>query len=177
MKTEKTKKAARYSAAAHKRQGQVRKYSGRPYIVHPAAVAKIVQSVAHDEDMVCASWLHDTVEDTDVTIDDIRKEFGDNVAEMVSDLTDVSVPSDGNRKTRKMIDRAHTSKALPASKTIKLADLIHNTGDIVSNDVNFGRVYLREKKLLLEVLGDGDPKLHALATDMLKKSMKILDME
>jgi (p)ppGpp synthase/HD superfamily hydrolase len=165
MKTQKIRHAATFAYLAHR--GQTRKYDGRPYICHPAAVARLVSTVTNDEDMICAAWLHDTVEDTIVTIDMIQTFFGDRVAAMVADLTDISVPSDGNRATRKEIDRNHTAAALDSSQTIKLADLIHNTESIVAHDPDFAVVYLKEKELLLQVLTRGSAILYGLAADSL----------
>ncbi|HET8688145.1 MAG TPA: hypothetical protein VFM18_16035, partial [Methanosarcina sp.] len=65
------------------------------------------------------------------------------------------------------IDRIHTEYASPQAKTIKLADLIDNTSSIVEHDKDFAKIYLAEKKLLLEVLHDGDMKLWLLAQDIL----------
>lgn len=156
-------KAKAFATKCHEDIKQVRKYTGEPYINHPAAVVEIVRSVPHTEAMLCAAWLHDTVEDTNTTINDIKREFGEEVAKLVEMLTDVSKPSDGNRKKRKAIDREHTAKASPQAKTIKLADLIDNTKTIVAFDPEFAKVYLAEKRLLLDVLGDGDKTLFDLA--------------
>jgi len=145
---------------------QVRKYTNEPYITHPMAVAGLVASVTDDQEMIAAAILHDTVEDTDVTIFVVRDIFGDRVASLVSDLTDVSKPDDGNRKTRKAIDRQHTAQASKNAKTIKLADLINNTKNILSFDSKFAAVYMEEKRLLINVLQGGDEKLLALATSM-----------
>ena len=142
---------------------QVRKYTGEPYIVHPEAVAQLVRSVPHTEEMLAAAWLHDTVEDTEATLEEIERECGAEVADLVEMLTDPSRPEDGNRARRKAIDRAHTALASPDAKTIKLADLIDNTRSIVQCDPGFARVYLAEKRKLLEVLRDGDPKLWGVA--------------
>lgn len=156
-------RAATFAAVAHGKAGQVRKYTGAAYIEHPAAVAKLVESVGGSPEQVAAAWLHDVVEDTPVTIEEVAAEFGDVVAGLVSSLTDVSKPSDGNRKARKAIDLRHTAEASPEAKTVKLADLIDNTRSIVEHDPAFARIYLAEKLRLLEVLGDGDPVLFALA--------------
>ena len=142
---------------------QKRKYTGEPYVTHPGAVADLVRSVPHTEEMIAAAWLHDVVEDTQVTLERVREEFGDVVADLVADLTDVSKPENGNRRVRKAIDREHTAAASPQAKTIKLADLIDNSRSIVQHDPDFAKVYLTEKALLLEVLKDGDPTLWAKA--------------
>jgi (p)ppGpp synthase/HD superfamily hydrolase len=114
--------------------------------------------------MVAAAWLHDVVEDTGVTIETIRAEFGTEVAELVGWLTDVSKPEDGNRATRKAVDRAHTAEAPAEAQTIKLADLISNSKSIMEHDPAFAKTYLEEKRLLLAVMTKGDPGLHAEAS-------------
>lgn len=142
---------------------QVRKYTGEPYVNHCREVAFLVSCVIDNEDMICAAWLHDTVEDTDATIDDIKFHFNDHIAELVGWLTDVSKPEDGNRDTRKRIDREHSQQAPPSAQTIKLADLISNAHSITRYDKDFAKVYMREKALLLTVLLSGDRYLWALA--------------
>lgn len=161
-------RARAFASYAHFLVGQRRKYTNTPYIEHPKAVSEIVASVPHTEAMICASWLHDTIEDTPVTLKMIQDEFGEEVADLVWQLTDVSNPTDGNRQVRKDIDRVHLSKASPEAKTIKLADLIHNSDSILEHDVGFARVYLKEKRALLEVLKEGD-------TTLLSKAWSIVD--
>jgi (p)ppGpp synthase/HD superfamily hydrolase len=121
--------------------------------------------------MVAAAYLHDTIEDCEVDADTIDVLFGEEVCALVKDLSDVSKPTDGNRRTRKDIDLAHTAKASPEAKTIKLADLISNTKSIVQYDPDFARVYLREKERLLEVLQDGHNLLFAEANYWLLQSI------
>ncbi|WP_137392258.1 HD domain-containing protein [Rhodoligotrophos defluvii] len=152
-------RALEFAAAAHGSINQTRKYTGEPYIVHPIAVAEIVRSVPHTEAMIAAALLHDVVEDTPVTIEEIERAFGPEVAALVDWLTDVSRPQHGNRRTRKHLDLLHTAKAPPEAKTIKLADLIDNTRTIAKHDPGFWTVYRREKQALLEVLKEGDPTL------------------
>jgi guanosine-3',5'-bis(diphosphate) 3'-pyrophosphohydrolase len=156
-------KARVFAAHRHDSISQKRKYSGLPYWHHTEAVANIVASITDDVSMVVAALLHDTVEDTPTSIEEIREIFGERVSSLVSDLTDVSRPSDGNRATRRAIDREHTAKASNDAKTIKLADLIHNTDDICKADANFAKVYMNEKRQLLEVLKEGDGTLYAWA--------------
>ena len=155
-----------FAKEAH--EGQVRKYTGEPYIVHPIEVAQIVRSVTTNTQMIAAALLHDVVEDTYVTNEVILAFFGHTVAELVQMLTDVSKLEDGNRRVRKELDRQHIAAASPAAKTIKLADLISNTANIVKHDEHFAKVYMREKKALLEVLTEGDPQLYAMAEGIVK---------
>jgi (p)ppGpp synthase/HD superfamily hydrolase len=157
--------AVAFAAAAH--AGQLRKYGGRPYIEHPLAVARMTSRFVHDEDMLLAAVLHDTVEDTPVTVDDVARAFGAPVAALVAHLTDVSRPSDGNRATRKQCDRVHTAAASPRAKTVKLMDLVHNGASIVRHDDRFAVHFLREMEVLLEVLQDAsDPAAWAFAHRM-----------
>ena len=116
---------------AHK--GQLRK-TGEPYIIHPLAVKKILEEWGMDEDTVIAGVLHDTVEDTGLTLDDIRKEFGDSVAFLVDGVTKLSTARNGMRDIdtylpatkdnflRLMIALGDDIRVL----IIKLADRLHN---------------------------------------------------
>jgi (p)ppGpp synthase/HD superfamily hydrolase len=113
--------------------------------------------------MVAAAWLHDVVEDTGCTYNDIHMGFGTDIATLVGWLTDVSKPEDGPRWFRKKMDREHTAAAPAEAQTIKLADLISNTKSIMAHDPKFAKVYLEEKKLLLDVMTRGDAGLMAEA--------------
>ena len=152
-----------FATAAHAAVAQLRKYTGEPYIVHPAEVVSIVRSVPHTEAMLAAAWLHDVVEDTGVTLETVRAEFGDEVATLVGWLTDVSRPDHGNRATRKAVDRAHSAAAPAEAQTVKLADLISNTRSIMAHDEKFAKTYLEEKRLLLAVMHKADRTLFAEA--------------
>lgn len=165
---EMVEKARRFAMVAHGSINQRRKYTDDPYIVHPASVVKLVRTVPHTVEILCAAWLHDVVEDTPVTLGEIEAEFGHEVAALVEQLTDVSKPTDGNRKVRKGIDRAHTAIASADAKTIKLADLIDNSKNILAHDPTFARVYLAEKELLLQVLVEGDQTLWNQANEILR---------
>jgi (p)ppGpp synthase/HD superfamily hydrolase len=158
-------RALAFAKAAHESIDQRRKYTNEPYIVHPIAVAELVRSVPHTPEMMAAAYLHDVVEDTPVTIEKVREEFGPQVSELVEWLTDISRPHNGNRRIRKEMDRQHLAKAPPAAKTIKLADLIDNTVSIRERDPSFWKIYRREKLALLEVLKEGDASLWRQANE------------
>lgn len=147
---------------------QKRKYTNEPYFLHCKHVADIVTSQAEDATraMIAAAYLHDCVEDQEVTPELLRALFGDEVTQLVLEVTDISKPSDGNREVRKALDRQHLSKASPAGKTIKYADLISNTSSIVQHDQKFAVTYLREKRLLLPMIEGGDPKLYQMAKEL-----------
>ncbi len=142
---------------------QKRKYTNEAYYNHPVEVALIMLTRAETvtADMIFAAILHDTLEDTETTYEDLVDNFGKNVANLVTWVSDISSPEDGNRKFRKRMDKEFIAQAPPEAKSIKLADLIHNTYSIVKYDKNFAKVYMREKESLLEVLTDGDKNLFA----------------
>lgn len=166
-------KAIQFAAIAH--HGQVRKYTGEPYIVHPIEVAGIVASVTHDEEMLDVAALHDVIEDTKFTFEDIQTEFGTDVAVGVWYLTDDSTPEMGNRDFRKNRYLLKVKGAPSKIQTVKLADLISNTKSIVQHDPKFAAVYLKEKTALLEVLTGGDTVLWNKANEMVKVGLKYLE--
>lgn len=149
-------RASIFAHNAH--HGQVRKYSGLPYIIHPAQVAESVALVSGNIALIAAAWLHDTVEDTDVTMYDIEVEFGYNVGQFVWEVT--NPPTIGNRAARKAGARDHLSLASHEAQTLKLADVINNTRTIREDDPNFATTYLSEKRALLKVLTKGHQSLH-----------------
>ena len=129
--SERVQKAIEVAKKAH--EGQLRK-TGEPYIVHPLAVKKILEDWGMDEDTIIAGILHDTVEDTDLALDDIKKEFGESVAFLVDGVTKLSTARDGMRDIdtylpatrdnflRLMIALGDDIRVL----IIKLADRLHN---------------------------------------------------
>jgi len=120
-------RALRLAAVAHR--DQVRKGSGVPYIEHPLAVAMILDRAGFAEDVVIAGLLHDVVEDTEVTLDRIRSEFGDRVAETVAACSETKL--DGGGEKRPWIDRkrdhlAAIADATEAARAVVLVDKYHN---------------------------------------------------
>ncbi len=168
--TEKEKLAMYFAIAAHEAIQQKRKYTNSPYWTHPRSIAVMVKEAGGDENMVCAAWMHDNIEDTGVNINTVEDLFGEDVANLVSGLTDVSKKEDGNRAKRKEIDRMHTAEQSARCKTIKLCDLIDNTKSILQHDREFAKVYIKEKELLLEVLKEGDERLWNVANEIVQKA-------
>ena len=160
-------KARIFATAAHAAVDQRRKYTNEPYIVHPKQVADFVANCpGATPEMIAAAWLHDVVEDTKVTNEDITREFGDKVGEYVGWVTDISRPEYGNRAFRKEMDRNHIAGAPGEAQTIKLADIISNCSSIMMHDPDFAEVYFEEKRLLLEVLTKGDSGLYNYANNI-----------
>ena len=164
-------RAALFSRAAHQAVGQRRKYTGEPYWQHPVAVAETVSAVEMaTPEMIAAAHLHDVLEDTAVTALDIEECFGLRVAVLVQELTDQFIdPEIGNRAHRKALERDRLAQVSPEAQTIKYADLIDNTVSIVARDRGFARVYLAEKRLLLEVMTAGDQALWRQAWRVLEE--------
>jgi (p)ppGpp synthase/HD superfamily hydrolase len=159
-----TEKARRFATQAHQSCNQTRKFTGEPYIIHPAAVVALLKQANPTPEMIAAAWLHDTVEDTAVTLADIRREFGPVVEDYVEMLTDVQTRRyGGERLQRKNANLQHSALACPEAKTIKLCDLIDNSKNITDYDLPFARQYLVEMARLLCVLEEGDANLLALA--------------
>lgn len=120
------KKAYEYADILH--QGQVRQ-SGEPYITHPLNVAYILAELHADQDTLCAGLLHDTLEDTKVTKEEITRDFNSEVAKLVDGVTKISkMPF----STKKEINNANTRKIITSVMEdvriiiIKLADRLHN---------------------------------------------------
>lgn len=129
--TDRIQHAIDIATKAH--EGQLRK-TGEPYIIHPLAVKKILEEWGMDEDTIIAGILHDTVEDTSLTLDDIRRDFGESVAFLVDGVTKLSTARNGMRDIdtylpetkdnflRLMIALGSDIRVL----IIKLADRLHN---------------------------------------------------
>ncbi len=139
--------------------GQKRKWTSEPYINHPARVAAKVAKYQADGDllsnMICAAWLHDTIEDCpDMTPPILEAEFGEEITKLVIELTNVTSKSDKklSRAERKALDRKRLSCISRPAKVIKLADRIDNLSDMRDAPIDFLRIYTEESKLLLETL-------------------------
>ncbi|ARU95611.1 HD domain-containing protein [Tatumella citrea] len=152
-------KAKLFARQVHYQADQRRKYSNAPYIVHPQAVAELVRHAGADETMLAAAWLHDTLEDTPTTFSQLQQLFGKEVALLVGMLTNPQVSDTDTRLQKKQQHLQHSAKASAKAQTIKLADIIDNTKDIVDNDPEFAPVYLVEKQVQIGLLRDGDPGL------------------
>ena len=128
-------RAIGFAARAH--EGQQRKIGDVPYIAHPVAVAMLLQRMGCDETIVAAGLLHDTVEDTRVTLDEIRQQFGDEVAEIVAGCTELP-----KRKykweTRKLQMIATLQDASLAVKLVAAADKYHNLSHTLYNERTYG---------------------------------------
>ena len=169
-------KALQFSIASH--HGQYRK-SGEPYIIHPILVASIVVSITNDESMAIAALLHDVVEDTSVTIEQIEDLFGKDVAHLVAGLTKIDairdhelIPSNSDEKL--VMSALSFRKMLIASiedvrvLVVKLCDRLHNmlTLDALAPH--------KQKRIAEETLVVYAPIAHRLGISFLKNMLEDL---
>lgn len=150
---------------------QRRKYTNNPYFDHLAEVAGIASTAIdfHPEvdrgHFIAVCFLHDSMEDQDLTWSELAGHFGVVVADGVKWLTDCET---GNRSTRKGLARLRLSDAPGWVQSIKVADMISNTSSISMHDKKFWEeTYREEKRLLLDVLTRAAPYMIQLARQQL----------
>lgn len=143
--------AAKFAKKAH--GVQMRKYTGTPYILHPARVASRATLLDNaTEDIICAAWLHDVVEDCPIKLDEIEELFGNDVGILVWELTNPSKGKHLPRDAQKEMDRRHLRLVSTDAKCIKLIDRIDNLGEADNAPEDWFKLYLQESRLLLGVL-------------------------
>ena len=164
-------KAFEFANEAHK---GVRRRSGEPYILHPIAVAKIVVSnIGLGYKSIVAALLHDVVEDTDYTVDDLRSLFGDKVATLVEGLTKIKTVLDNEDKAQQKSMQAENFKRILLTLNddvrvvlIKLADRLHNC-----RTIEFMPEHKRDK-ILSETMFVFIPLAHRLGLYGVKSEME-----
>jgi (p)ppGpp synthase/HD superfamily hydrolase len=166
--------AMRWSARWH--DGQTRKGGDIPYFQHPAAVAMILDRAGFDEDAVIAGLLHDVVEDTAATFEDLAARFGPGVTETVRQCSEVKLDATGRKRPwidRKRDHLAALADATMAARAVILADKLHNLLSIELDlsegcpiwsrfNADRGQV-LWYYHAAIEACDGEDPRLHALA--------------
>ena len=157
-----SRKAFEFARTAH--LGQVRKLSAAPYIVHPVRVAATLAKYGEPLPVVDAGMLHDVVEDTPFTLQDITAEFGQYISQLVYWVTNPK-PTGVKRDLRKRIERQKINQAPPEAKSIRLADLYDNLFDfkaLLLDDPEFATLYINEKVELIPYLRTGNSRLFDL---------------
>ncbi len=115
-----------YEIAAQQHAGQFRK-SGDPFITHPLAVTTILAELGMNSETLCAALLHDTVEDTEYTLPELRKEFGDDVATLVDGVTKLDKVKYGDAAQAETVRKMVVAMSRDIRVlVIKLADRLHN---------------------------------------------------
>ena len=157
-----------FAVKAH--SGTERRGKGFPYIVHPLEAMEIVSTITADQELLAAAVLHDTVEDTEVTEEQIRKEFGDRVASIVaseSDTFEEGVKEEDSWHVRK---QAAIERLASASMDAKIVAL----GDKLSNMRAIARDYSKVGDRLWDLFHVKDPKDHEWHYRGLADSLKEL---
>jgi guanosine-3',5'-bis(diphosphate) 3'-pyrophosphohydrolase len=175
MNSKHYKAVLNFATKAH--QGQLRKYTHDPYIVHPIRVATMVKSNGGSEAMILAALLHDVLEDTKVTqselhtflLERLPKKLANKTIDLVVDLTDVytteAFPSK-NRAERTKLEAHRLGKAHKDAQTVKYCDIIDNLSSILKYDKGFGLKFVDEKHYLLMFMNKGDKKLFSKAVEL-----------
>lgn len=157
-----------YEFAAKAHEGQTRS-SGQPYIIHPLAVAYILLELGMDTDSICSALLHDVVEDTDATLDDLKKRFGQDVAMLVDGVTKLSkIPTN----TKEEQQAENIRKILLAMSQdirvmiIKLADRLHNMRTLKYRPMD------KQRNTALETMNIYAPIAHRLGIRAIKEELE-----
>jgi (p)ppGpp synthase/HD superfamily hydrolase len=116
-------KAKEFATKAH---GAQMRYNGLLYITNPEEVANLVQASGGSDLEIAAGWLHDTVEDTPVTFNDIEREFGEQIVELVRGLTDLPEWENLTMPNRKAKQAERIKSENQSIRRVKLADQISN---------------------------------------------------
>lgn len=180
--------ALRYAAEQH--AGQVRKASQTPYIEHPLAVAMILDRAGFGEDVLIAALLHDVVEDTEATLEDVRSRFGDDIAAIVAGCSETKTDATGAK--RPWIDRKRDhlttlKNATLTTQAVILADKLHNL-TCIALDLHEGRPVwsvfnapradiLNYYRATIDTCTASDPRLRALAEALGELLVRVESME
>ena len=169
LNTELLDRAIIFAVKAH--AGTERRGKGFPYIVHPMEAMEIVATMTNDQELLAAAALHDTVEDTDVTVEQLRTDFGDRVADIVafeSDSMQEGVSEEESWRSRKQAGIERLSRATRDEKIVAL-------GDKLSNMRAIARDYAEKGDAFWNIFHAKDPKEHAWRYRALADSMRELE--
>lgn len=169
LNTELLDRAIIFAVNAH--AGTERRGKGYPYIVHPMEAMEIVATMTADQELLAAAALHDTVEDTDVTVEQLRAEFGERIASLVADESDVmpaGMTEEASWHQRKQAAIDRLSKASHDAKIVAM-------GDKLSNMRAIARDYAALGDALWNRFHTSDPKEHAWHYRGLADALRELD--
>lgn len=162
-------KAILYATKAH--EGTERRGKGFPYIVHPLEALAIAASITNDQEILAAAVLHDTIEDTTVTIDDLKREFGQRVTDLVVSETDFDEAPNG----RKLTWRERKQRDIDNLKKISRDAKIVAIGDKLSNMRAIARDYKVKGDELWQMFHEKDKATHAWRYKALRDAMADLN--
>ena len=147
-------RAIMFAVRAH--AGTERRGKGFPYIVHPMEAVEIVATMTPDQELLAAAALHDTVEDTDVTVEQIRAEFGDRIASLVAAESDIEVNDISREESWHVRKQAAIDRLAAASRDAKMVAL----GDKLSNMRAIARDYAMQGDALWNLFRVKERKDH-----------------
>ncbi len=161
--------AQMFARGAHCGIGQKRKWSGDDYITHPRRVVERLMSwearVPVTLEMLAAAWLHDVLEDTCITPEQLHNTFPLSVVGLVVQLTNMRPTGPDfyvDRAERKQADLERLATVSPQAQTIKYADIWDNVDSFMKDDIKFAReVYIPEKVLLVTAMNKGSAHLRS----------------
>ena len=170
-----------FAAAAH--EGQRRKYADEAYINHPVRVSEYCLRFTKSLPIAAAALLHDVLEDTTVTASEMESFLMSTMSDgearhtmrLVKDLTDVYTHAaypDRNRRWRKEKETERLSHAHPDAHTVKYADILDNTRDIVGSGDDFAPKFLQECRVLLKKMPKGNPGMYKEAIEAVEAGLK-----
>ncbi len=162
-----------YNTAGNLHEGQFRK-SGEPYIVHPVQVSLILADMQQDYCAICGALLHDTIEDTDYTLDKLRADFGDTIAEIVDGVTKLSNIPYSSKEEQKMETFRKMFLAMAKDlrvMLIKLADRIHNMRTLMFQPPE------KQKAIAIETLDIYAPLANRLGIQRFKSELEDLSLK
>lgn len=172
-----------YADAAHGEQ--LRKYTPERYIVHPVRVMETCARYSSDQPSLAAALLHDVLEDTPVKADEMLQFLqtvmsavaAERTLQLVVELTDVYTKEaypQWNRRMRKELERERMARISADAQTIKYADIIDNAQEITVQDPQFAPRFLKECKMMLQVMRQGHAGLYHQAKELVINSLNSL---
>ena len=168
MDTDLLDRAIIFAVKAH--HNSERRGKGFPYIVHPMEAVEIVATITSDQELLAAAALHDTVEDTDVTLEDIRREFGDRVASIVEAESDKNI--EGVSETDTWMERKQA--AIDRLRQAPIDAKIVAMGDKLSNMRAIYRDYMTKGDSLWQIFHVSDKSVHEWRYRKLAESLSDL---
>jgi len=165
---------------------QIRRYTGDRYIVHPVRVMELCRKYNDNISVLSAAILHDVLEDTPVTRDELElfllqmlpEDNARFTLELVEQLTDEFVKDKypkWNRRKRKNKEAERLAAASAEAQTIKYADIIDNAPEITEKDPEFAERFLRECRALVKMMKKGNPLLREKAFDTVNNCLSQLE--
>ncbi len=152
-----------------------------PYVMHLEEVAELVKNAGGNDEEIASTWLHDTIEATETTIEDIEKEFGKNITEIVFGLTDLPEFINLPLEERKIKQAERVAKESNSIKKVKLADQTSNVRRIAEGKPNWTKeqhiIYINGAKKIAEVCKEVSPEMYKIFEKYYEESFNKINKE